>query len=66
LIVLCAGDDVLPVRSFAIGSKNFAPFEDGDVELVAVDEAPEVQMWFWTDFSQGALHFGASSKMHKA
>ena len=59
-------DNFLPVRSFTVGAENLAPFENGDVELVAVDKTPEIQMWFRIDFREGALHLRASSKMHEA
>jgi hypothetical protein len=32
-----------------VGAKDFAPFYDCDIEQVAVDEAPKVQMWMGID-----------------
>jgi len=59
-------DNSLPVRSFTVRPENLAPFENGNVELIAVYETPEIQMRLWIDFRQGALHCSASSKMHEA
>jgi hypothetical protein len=66
LVVTRGRDNFLPVCSFTIGAEDLAPFENGDVELVAVYEPPEIQMWFRIEFRQDALHLRASSKMHEA